>query len=283
MAPALAGRTKEDVLAKYGNAAEAPSDEVRALAASEAYVEYDAAGERCRRRQDRRRRRHACAAAARAAPPPTPRRSATPPGRVIKGQEVRAKSRYEEDVLVNNHTAVWGSYWADGAWGYACCRQTIKNSYCTGGVGGDAAADAAAQLAANVEAKAAEAEERARAAAAAAEGKRPLEGVRPSAGLWGSEVEEGLQLDPAKLKAALAKHLAAREAGDQAVDDRKRGYNSLRGDDVEVTAEDMEAYRLTKDRGDDPLTFIKRQKKGHDGSEGSEGGDGKGTAGYDYV
>ncbi len=50
------------------------------LQASEAYVEYDAAG------------------------------------RVLRGQEVKAKSRYEEDVMVNNHTAVWGSWWNDGAW-----------------------------------------------------------------------------------------------------------------------------------------------------------------------
>ena len=48
--------------------------------ASEAYIEYDAAG------------------------------------RVLRGQEVKAKSRYEEDVLINNHTAVWGSWWADGQW-----------------------------------------------------------------------------------------------------------------------------------------------------------------------
>jgi pre-mRNA-processing factor SLU7 len=50
------------------------------LQASEAYVEYDAAG------------------------------------RVLRGQEVKAKSRYEEDVLINNHTAVWGSWWHDGQW-----------------------------------------------------------------------------------------------------------------------------------------------------------------------
>ena len=37
-------------------------------------------------------------------------------GRVLRGQEVKAKSRYEEDQLVNNHTAVWGSWWHDGQW-----------------------------------------------------------------------------------------------------------------------------------------------------------------------
>ncbi len=66
------------------------------LAASERYVEYDRAG------------------------------------RVIKGVEVKAKSRFEEDVLINNHTCVWGSWWRDGTWGFACCHSTVKNSYCTG-------------------------------------------------------------------------------------------------------------------------------------------------------
>ncbi|KAI8073282.1 Pre-mRNA splicing Prp18-interacting factor-domain-containing protein [Gongronella butleri] len=60
-------------------------------------------------------------------------------GRVIKGQErAKAKSKYEEDVLVNNHQSVWGSYWADGKWGYQCCRSFMKNSYCTGQAGIDA-------------------------------------------------------------------------------------------------------------------------------------------------
>ena len=54
-------------------------------------------------------------------------------------------SRYEEDVLVNNHTAVWGSWWQDGQWGYRCCHQTVKLSYCTGAAG-IAAAEASADL-----------------------------------------------------------------------------------------------------------------------------------------
>eukprot|EP00761_Pharyngomonas_kirbyi_P013554 gb/GECH01013583.1/.p1 GENE.gb/GECH01013583.1/~~gb/GECH01013583.1/.p1 ORF type:complete len:576 (+),score=196.55 gb/GECH01013583.1/:1-1728(+) len=55
-----------------------------------------------------------------------------PDGRVVKGKpKAVAKSRYEEDVFINNHTCVWGSYWEDGKWGFACCKQFIKNSYCT--------------------------------------------------------------------------------------------------------------------------------------------------------
>lgn len=42
------------------------------------------------------------------------------------------KSKYAEDVFVNNHTSVWGSWWSDFRWGYACCHSSVKNSYCTG-------------------------------------------------------------------------------------------------------------------------------------------------------
>lgn len=50
-----------------------------------------------------------------------------------------ARSKYEEDVHPGNHTSVWGSWWHDGQWGYACCHQTIKNAYCTGLVSGGVA------------------------------------------------------------------------------------------------------------------------------------------------
>lgn len=54
-------------------------------------------------------------------------------GKVIKGQESNAvKSRYEEDVYLNNHTSIFGSFWNEGKWGYKCCHSFIKNSYCTG-------------------------------------------------------------------------------------------------------------------------------------------------------
>ena len=42
-----------------------------------------------------------------------------------------ATSRYDEDVLVNNHTKIWDlleSRW----WGYACCHSCVKSSYCIG-------------------------------------------------------------------------------------------------------------------------------------------------------
>ncbi|CAO3630833.1 unnamed protein product [Cunninghamella echinulata] len=67
-------------------------------------------------------------------------------GRVIKGQEkAKARSKYEEDVFINNHQSIWGSYWSEGKWGYQCCRSFMKNSYCTGQAGIEAQ-QASAQL-----------------------------------------------------------------------------------------------------------------------------------------
>lgn len=51
----------------------------------------------------------------------------------IKGAPKKAvKSKYPEDVINNNHSTVFGSWWHDFQWGYACCFSTVKNSYCTG-------------------------------------------------------------------------------------------------------------------------------------------------------
>ncbi len=52
---------------------------------------------------------------------------------LIKGApKTSVKSKYPEDVMINNHTLVWGSWWSDFEWGYACCHSTVRNSYCTG-------------------------------------------------------------------------------------------------------------------------------------------------------
>ena len=66
----------------------------------------------------------------------------------------QARTRYEENVLPGNHTSVFGSWWQDGQWGFACCHQTTKNSYCTGEAGLRADARAEQRLADNLEARA---------------------------------------------------------------------------------------------------------------------------------
>ncbi|ROW10528.1 hypothetical protein VMCG_01706 [Cytospora schulzeri] len=51
---------------------------------------------------------------------------------LVKGAKASAKSKYPEDIYINNHTSIWGSWWSNFQWGYECCHSTIKNSYCTG-------------------------------------------------------------------------------------------------------------------------------------------------------
>ena len=36
---------------------------------------------------------------------------------------------------------MWGSYWRDGTWGFACCHSLLKESYCTGEAGKEAAGE----------------------------------------------------------------------------------------------------------------------------------------------
>ena len=89
---------------KYGTQSKFTDDTMRKLAVteSERYVEYD---ER---------------------------------GRIKGAPKVKAKSKYPEDILHNNHTSVWGSWWSNFQWGFACCHSTVKNSYCTGEAGKEA-------------------------------------------------------------------------------------------------------------------------------------------------
>lgn len=59
-------------------------------------------------------------------------------GKVVKGLErVKVRSKYEEDVVENNHVKVWGSWYdlQSATWGYGCCHSTVWNSYCTGEAG----------------------------------------------------------------------------------------------------------------------------------------------------
>jgi pre-mRNA-processing factor SLU7 len=227
---ALTSATRQHVLARYGDAAAGAPPEGLLLGQSEAYAEFDASG------------------------------------RLLRGSEAAApKSRFEEDVFPGNHTSVWGSFWLQGSWGFACCRSHVRASYCTGAAGRAAAADAGALMAANVAAKEARRDAAdAEAAAAEAAGTGAAAAAVPRRVTWGSDVPEGVALDPVKLAAAVAAE-AARERVPVVTDERKRGYNSLAGGD-EPTEEEMEAWRLKRAREDDPSKAP-----------------GAGTDGYDFV
>ncbi|KAL2260192.1 hypothetical protein VTK26DRAFT_5879 [Humicola hyalothermophila] len=100
-------RKRAEMLAsQYGEQPTVPDALRTAITESETFVEYDEAG-------------------------------------LIKGAPRKAaKSKYPEDVFNNNHTSVWGSWWSDFKWGYACCHSFVKNSYCTGEVGKQASKNA---------------------------------------------------------------------------------------------------------------------------------------------
>uniref|UniRef100_A0A7S2SN22 Pre-mRNA-splicing factor SLU7 n=2 Tax=Rhizochromulina marina TaxID=1034831 RepID=A0A7S2SN22_9STRA len=198
-------------------------------------------------------------------------------GRVVRGAaKAVAKSKYPEDILVNNHTQVWGSWFDRRAfrWGYGDDHSLIRNSYSSGEAGRAANEAAAAGLTTGTERErpmleARPAEERAAAADQAAAASSRSE-------LFGEQLAP--DLDQEKLKKALKKAKKFQkdtERHEEEADDKKRKYNSM--DTYEVTKEEMEAYRLTKGNTADPMfnvaegelldyepeaTDAKRNKKG---------------------
>ncbi|XP_021854980.1 pre-mRNA-splicing factor SLU7-A [Spinacia oleracea] len=197
----LKSQVKDTIMEKYGNAAsEMDIPRELLLGQSDRQVEYDRAG------------------------------------RIIKGQEMAVpKSKYEEDVFANNHTSVWGSWWCDFQWGYKCCKQTIRNSYCTGAAGIEAAEASGELMKANIARK-----------ETSEENLAPVEERRPAA--WGTEVPEDLVLDEKKLADAIKKENAKRK---EEKDERKRKYNV--NYDNDVTPEEMEAFRMKRIHPDDPM------------------------------
>lgn len=213
----LMEENKRRLLEKYGSAAGSKPDEIAGLGQTETYVEYDRAGH------------------------------------VVKGSQPVVKSRWEEDVFPGNHTSVWGSYWEDGAWGYACCHQTAKNAYCTGKAGIKASKANQEMLS---EMRRLEAEKRGKGTGT----DKPATGYKPS-NTWG-ESGGHVELDPGKLEEAIiaAKNKQASKDAEDA-EEKKRKFNVVYDDDT--TEEQMEAYRITRERGEDPMKDPKA--KGNDG------------------
>ena len=229
----LKEHTKSAITEKYGDASEKqPAPEGLLLGQTEAYSEYDRAG------------------------------------RLLRGAERAAqKSRYEEDVLDQNHTHVWGSFWKGGLWGYACCRSHQKGSYCTGAKGIAAAAAAGDLMLANLKQRAA-----ARAAEEEARERDDPGGLKASSGMrdpfadaakWGTaeETVADVALDPQKLMDALRREDARLRTGGEEEEEpdaarggkkKKRAYNAHR-EETEPTEEEMEAFRMKRKREEDPM------------------------------
>ncbi|XP_017008378.2 pre-mRNA-splicing factor Slu7 [Drosophila takahashii] len=194
-------------------------------------------------------------------------------GKVIKGVEKpKARSIYEEDVYINNHTTVWGSFWNAGRWGYKCCKSFIKNSYCVGmqepeGYSEQHPTSSAAEPAAQVQFKVPEVPP-----------ERPASEVdsAPSSESSSSSEEEEVKPEKKRSKKKSKKREKKKKAKEQRkqkskykeakeeeekskkkeipeeLDDRKRAYNSMY--DVKAPTEDeIEEWKKKRPRAEDPM------------------------------
>ncbi|KAI4189625.1 MAG: hypothetical protein L6R41_001354 [Letrouitia leprolyta] len=135
-----------------------------------------------------------------------------------------AKSKYPEDVLINNHTSVWGSWWKNFQWGYACCHSTVKNSYCTG-----------------------------------EEGKAAFEEanhIRTGAELDAPESRRAIEMPPPARKAvtpeneSVVVHRENNRSGTKEHVGKKRTLIEMKGG---VSEDELEAYKRSRAVADDPM------------------------------
>eukprot|EP01134_Creolimax_fragrantissima_P001950 CFRG1950T1 len=223
-------KEQQTIIDKYGGAKylNAPPQELL-LGQSESYVEYDRSGN------------------------------------IVKGQEKAIpKTKYVEDVLPNNHRAVWGSYWCDGQWGFSCCHSTVYHSYCVGEAGKRAkllSRDASSLLNENVDSRKNNddkfkkplslMEEHAQKNAKEKKGKSKEEKGKDKK----DEVdkEENPKARMKRIKKILERE-EQRERRETTGDERKRKYNSFQGNRMDdVTEEEMEAWKIKKAKADDPM------------------------------
>ena len=157
--------------------------------------------------------------------------------------------------MINGHTSVWGSFFHKGAfrWGYTDDHSLLKNSYCTG-LNGRIANDEANELKFGTgvagSAALAQAREMLKAIPQADKGKGLVSTRLTNSKMYG-EADQFASFDKEKLKAAMLQE----EEHSTKRDENKRKYNSL-GSEVDVTEEQMEAYRLKKGRSDDPMAKL---------------------------
>jgi len=185
-------------------------------------------------------------------------------GKVIKGEE-RAipTSKYEEDVYRNNHTSVWGSYWEAGKWGYQCCRQFSRNSYCLGG-SAKAKAPQIEQSHAEKEKSFAESQVAIR---REQEQRQLLEQMRRMNEEMLQNEEDTTRREEEDKKETQRRKREREELAlmDEIQDDRRRKYNSGRLD-CDVTEAELEEYRKTVVHEADPMRqFLGQQQQQEEG------------------
>lgn len=193
-----AEKKRRELLAKYGGAEHL--EKVPEVEEEECYVEYTESGE-------------------------------------VKGEK-KSKSKYVEDKYIGNHTSVWGSWWDNFQWGYACCHSTIKGSYCSGQEG-ITAADMAKKMRLGLLEPARPHREEEEKEVRQIEDRKPREDEKEPE----SEVTGG---DTGGLRATGG-------GGKTAEGEEKEGKRKLEHMLGGVTEDDMETYRRQKRLHDDPM------------------------------
>ncbi|PXF46540.1 Pre-mRNA-splicing factor slu7 [Gracilariopsis chorda] len=219
----LRDRRRADIIKKYGGQEHTvPKPGISDIAQTESYVEYDADGR--------------------------------PKRETLKRLPV---SMYREDVLDKNHKAIWGSFYSNGQWGYACCRQTQRNAFCTGEAGRKAAIETEKEMEERV-AKAIEKRDPRTLVEQYADRKSDKRNTVGN----GEETEEALN-EEREQQIRLEKEIRKQEVEEKhgELGDRQRPYNSLTHgfDSHKLSDEAMEAYRLRRQMKDDPMAkFLSR-------------------------
>ncbi|KAI7952352.1 hypothetical protein MJO29_007983, partial [Puccinia striiformis f. sp. tritici] len=172
-------------------------------------------------------------------------------GLVVKGQErAKAKSKYDEDVYPGNHISVWGS-WYDikkMIWGFSCCHSTTKHSYCTGKAGIEAANDQLNSTGTR--------------ALGTSSGAGAKSGSGGETNSLVQQIEKNIKRKAAEAAAsggpagdAKGKKRAVEVELGREEDGNKRFAQD--GGDFGVTDEQLEAYRMNRDLGqEDPMSNI---------------------------
>ncbi|KAI0318393.1 pre-mRNA-splicing factor SLU7 [Amylostereum chailletii] len=166
-------------------------------------------------------------------------------GQVVHGKErAKMRSKYPEDVYVNNHASVWGSWYdsGSGTWGYACCHSSVHLSYCTGEAGKSANRESSAS----------------HLLAGASEPKTLVEEHLEKTGTdrkGNQKRRDGdAELDQSKLADVLSeerKRKARTDEGDDRFSKKSKGEGDAKAFDV--TEDELEAYRMNRRMTDDPM------------------------------
>ncbi|CAH0720217.1 unnamed protein product, partial [Brenthis ino] len=185
-----------------------------------------------------------------------------------------AKSKYDEDVLINNHTTVWGSYWRDGQWGYKCCHSFIKMSYCVGEAGKSMVLEVPETTKESGQKAIKEDEKSVKSSSSSSQASsdsssdsepdkrtktektsKKKRDKKKAKKKKKKEKKKGKNKEEDKLKKALEMEEKSQKRAEYllSVDERKRPYNSMY-EVKEPSEQEMEAYMMKRRREEDPMS-----------------------------